>query len=169
MFRKILLAVDGSDHSMIAADYAAGMAKTFGATVFLVHAYPHTSDLLGYEDFERLVARRKSAGQAILNKVRKRLEPKDVTILEDLLEGPEAEAILSRLDPEDADVHAGLLHDADGGADDVLQLGVVAEAAAGVEEDLGRLLGDQFHVQPLGVGLLLLGGSILIYGRRWTS
>jgi len=104
MFRKILLAVDGSDHSMIAADYAAGMAKAFGATVFLVHAYPHTSDLLGYEDFERLVARRKSAGQAILNKVRKRLEPKDVTILEDLLEGPEAEAILSAAETQQVDL-----------------------------------------------------------------
>lgn len=95
MFRNILLAVDGSAHSDLAADYAGEMAAAFKATLFIVHAYPQTSDLLGYDDFEKLVARRKSSGQTILNKVRERLADRGLTIHEDLLEGPEAEAILA--------------------------------------------------------------------------
>ena len=73
MFRNILLAVDGSVHSDLAADYAGEMAAAFNATLFIVHVYPQTSDLLGYDDFEKLVARRKSSGQTILNNVRERL------------------------------------------------------------------------------------------------
>ncbi|MGD9331125.1 MAG: universal stress protein [Desulfobacterales bacterium] len=95
MFRKILLAVDGSAHSDLAADYAAGLTAAFKAKLFIVHAYPQTSDLLGYDDFERLVARRKSSGQAILDEVRARLATDEVAIDEELLEGPEAEAILA--------------------------------------------------------------------------
>jgi nucleotide-binding universal stress UspA family protein len=95
MFQKILLAVDGSGHSDLAADYAAGLAAAFQATLLVVHAYPQTSDLLGYDDFERLVSRRKSAGQTVLDNVRSRLAKSGVAIHEDLLEGPEAEAILA--------------------------------------------------------------------------
>ena len=95
MFRNILLAVDGSEHSNLAADYAGGMAAAFDATLWIVHAYPQTSDLLGYDDFEKLVARRKSSGQTVLNNVRERLADRSLTIHEDLLEGPEAEAILA--------------------------------------------------------------------------
>ena len=61
MFDHILVAVDGSLHSDKALDYARGLAEGFGARLLLVHVYPQTSDLLGYRDFERLVARRQSA------------------------------------------------------------------------------------------------------------
>jgi nucleotide-binding universal stress UspA family protein len=104
MFQKILLAVDGSVHSDKAADYAAGLATAFRATLFVVHAYPQTSDMLGYDDFERLVARRKSAGQTVLDRVRQRLEKHDLTPQEDLLEGPEAEAILASAEAHKADL-----------------------------------------------------------------
>jgi len=95
MFKRILLAVDGSKHSDLAVDYAVALAAAFQATLHVVHAYPQTSDLLGYEDFERLVSRRKSAGQKILDTVRERLESRGAAFQEDLLEGPEAEAILA--------------------------------------------------------------------------
>jgi nucleotide-binding universal stress UspA family protein len=104
MFRKILLAVDGSPHSDKAADYAANLAAAFQAPLFVVHAYPQTSDLLGYDDFERLVSRRKSAGQRVLDRVRQRLEDRGVSLQEDLLEGPEAEAILASADAHKADL-----------------------------------------------------------------
>ena len=104
MFQKILLAVDGSAHSDLAADYAAGLATAFHTDLWVVHAYPQTSDMLGYSDFERLVARRKSAGQAVLDTVRKRLAQSGVTLHEDLLEGPEAEAILAAATSQMADL-----------------------------------------------------------------
>jgi nucleotide-binding universal stress UspA family protein len=104
MFQKILLAVDGSPHSDKAADYAANLAAAFEAALFVAHAYPQTSDLLGYDDFERLVSRRKSAGQRVLDRVRQRLEDRGVSPQEDLLEGPEAEAILAAADAHKADL-----------------------------------------------------------------
>lgn len=104
MFKKILLAVDGSQHSDLAADYSAGLASAFKAELLLVHAYPQTSDLLGYKDFENLVARRKSAGQSVLDKTREHLAKSAVAIQEDLLEGPEAEAILAAGLAQEADL-----------------------------------------------------------------
>jgi nucleotide-binding universal stress UspA family protein len=95
MFKKILLAVDGSRHSDLAVDYAAGLARAFKAALLVVHAYPQTSDLLGYQDFETLVARRKATGQTVVDKVRERLENSGLDFQEDLLEGPEADAILA--------------------------------------------------------------------------
>ena len=104
MFRNILLAVDGSEHSNLAADYAGGLAAAFKANLFIVHAYPHTSDLLGYDDFEKLVARRKSSGQEVLDTVRSRISDCGAAIQEDLLEGPEAEAILAAVQAQQIDL-----------------------------------------------------------------
>ena len=91
----ILLAIDGSRPTDLAVDYAAGLAAAFHSGLLVVHAYPQTSDLLGYDDFGKLVSRRKSAGQKILDNVRPRLAERGIAFQEDLLEGPEAEAILS--------------------------------------------------------------------------
>lgn len=104
MFHKILLAVDGSVHSDLAADYAGKLATVFKAVLLIVHAYPQTSDLLGYDDFEKLVARRKSTGQIVLKNVRERLASNSVTVHEDLLEGPEAEAILAAATAQQVDL-----------------------------------------------------------------
>ncbi|MDJ0991610.1 MAG: universal stress protein [Desulfobacterales bacterium] len=95
MFSHILIAVDGSGHSDKALAYARGMAASFGARLMLVHAYPQTSDLLGYGDFERLVSRRQAAGQDVIDAARNLLDDTGLDVHENLLEGPEAEAILA--------------------------------------------------------------------------
>ena len=66
MFNDILLAVDGSEYSLRALECARSLAEHYKASLWLVHVFSHTSDLLGYQDFEKLYAKRKSAGQAIL-------------------------------------------------------------------------------------------------------
>jgi nucleotide-binding universal stress UspA family protein len=104
MFGNVLIAVDGSPHSHQAVDYARGLAEAFGARLMLVHAYPQTSDLLGYKDFERLVSRRQAAGQEIIDDARSRLGAIDATVLENLLEGPESEAILKAAEAHGADL-----------------------------------------------------------------
>ena len=104
MFDHILIAVDGSSHSDKALDYARGLAERFSARLLLVHVYPQTSDLLGYSDFERLVSRRQAAGQKIIADARRRLGEIDAAVLEDLLEGPEAEAILSAAQAHEVDL-----------------------------------------------------------------
>jgi len=95
MFKRIIVAIDGSEHSHNALEYAAKLAKQFGSTIWLVHAFPHTTDLLGYDEYEKLVGKREAAGQALLDKARVQLENSELDIRQGLLEAPEAEAILS--------------------------------------------------------------------------
>jgi nucleotide-binding universal stress UspA family protein len=102
MYRKILVALDGSEHSIRALQQAAVLAHAFDAPLILVHAYPATSDLLGYSDYSRLVARRKEKGQDLIEEMRSELKDPKLVIEEDLLEGPEAEAILNAAEAHEA-------------------------------------------------------------------
>ena len=104
MYTHILVAVDGSDNSLRAVDQASAIARRFDATLILVHAYPHTSDLRGYADFAKLVARRKKAGQTVIDQVRERLGDVPFSVRESLLEGPESDAILRVAESQAADL-----------------------------------------------------------------
>jgi nucleotide-binding universal stress UspA family protein len=104
MFKRIVLAVDGSPNSMQAVDHACGLAECFGAKLIMVHAYPHTSDLRDAEHYDSLLGRRKSAGQEILNDARRRIGDRSVDLEEDLLEGPAADAILNVAQTRKADL-----------------------------------------------------------------
>ena len=95
MLKNILLAIDGSEYSNNALAYAANMAETYRATLWLVHVFPHTSDLLGYDDFEKLYAKRKCAGQIVLDEAKDLLGESTFEVREELLEGPEADSILN--------------------------------------------------------------------------
>jgi nucleotide-binding universal stress UspA family protein len=70
----------------------------------LIYAFPHTSDLLGYEDFEKLFAKRKSAGQAVLDEALQKLDKSKLKVRAELLEGPEAESILKAAESSEADL-----------------------------------------------------------------
>jgi nucleotide-binding universal stress UspA family protein len=94
MFKQILVGIDGSENSYRALAYARDLAEHYAAAVCLLTAYRRTSDLLGYDDYEKLLARRKSAGQLILDEARQRLGQTSYTVEEELLEGPPADAIL---------------------------------------------------------------------------
>jgi nucleotide-binding universal stress UspA family protein len=104
MFKNILLAYDGSDYSNKALVYAGSLAEQYGAELWLIHAFPHTSDLLGYEDFEKLFAKRKSAGQAVLDEALQKLDKSKLKVRAELLEGPEAESILKAAESSEADL-----------------------------------------------------------------
>ena len=106
MFKNIVLAVDGSEYSHRALAYAKSLAESYEASLWLVHVFSHTSDLLGYQDFEKLYAKRKSAGQAILDDARKKLGSTTFEVHEELLEGSEAEAILTAAENHQADLIA---------------------------------------------------------------
>ncbi len=104
MFNTIILALDGSENSIKALDFAIGMAESYGAEIIAVHAYSHTSDLRAKEGYEKRVAQRKSAGQKILDDARLRFDESRITVEENLLEGPAAEAILSVAKTRGADL-----------------------------------------------------------------
>ena len=104
MFDNILLAVDGSEYSHRAIEYARSLTERYEANLLLVHVFSHTSDLLGYQDFEKLYAKRKSAGQAVLDSAKKILGSTTFKVHEELMEGSEAEAILTVAENHQADL-----------------------------------------------------------------
>jgi nucleotide-binding universal stress UspA family protein len=104
MFNCIVLGLDGSQHSLLALERAKALAERFDAKLILVHAYPRTSDVRDLEGYDRLVARRKNAGQAVLNSARQLLGEGPFDLEEDLLEGPAADAILSVAEIRKADL-----------------------------------------------------------------
>lgn len=103
MFKQIIVPVDGSEHSQRALTYATAIADKFGATLWLVHAFPQTNDLLGYNEYEKLIARRESAGQKILDQARKQVGD-GLDVREELLEEPAAEAIIRVAHTREADL-----------------------------------------------------------------
>ncbi len=104
MFKNILLAVDGSEYSNNALAYAKNVAEHYRATLWLVHVFPHTSDLLGYDDFEKLYSKRKCTGQSVLEAALEKLGQPAFKVREELLEGPEAESILKFAGNNQADL-----------------------------------------------------------------
>ncbi|MGD2184954.1 MAG: universal stress protein [Desulfobacterales bacterium] len=94
MFHNIVLAFDGSECSHKALRCARSIAERFDATLWLVHVFSNPSDLLGYADYEKLFAKRKSAAQAVLDDARQILNRTSFTVQEELREGPESESII---------------------------------------------------------------------------
>jgi len=95
MYASIMVALDGSEQSLLALKHARAIAECFGSKLILVHAFPHTSDLRDSIEYNNLVALRTNEGQAIIETARKQLGRASIEVEEDLLEGPPAEAILS--------------------------------------------------------------------------
>ena len=95
MLKNIVLASDGSEYSNRALQYAKMFAERFEATLWLVHIFTHTSDLLGYEDYEKLYSKRKASGQTLLGEAFQQLSNTRLDVREKLEEGPEAESILN--------------------------------------------------------------------------
>jgi nucleotide-binding universal stress UspA family protein len=93
MLHKILVAIDGSSLARAALDFAVDLALRYRATVVLVHAFPHVSDLLGTPQYEHLLAARTLNGQRLLESARTQVG--DAAPVEtQLVEGPPAPAIL---------------------------------------------------------------------------
>lgn len=104
MFGIILVALDGSEQSLLALTYAKQLAETHHAKMVMIHVYPGTSDLRDVPGYEKLVAQRKNVGQKILDHARSRLGGVSFEVETDLLEGPAADAILSVAEVRKADL-----------------------------------------------------------------
>ena len=104
MFKNIVLAFDGSEYSNKALQCAKSISERFEATLWLVHVFRNPSDLLGYTDYEKLYARRKSAAQAVLDDARQKFGTTTFIVNEELREGHEAESIVKVAENCEADL-----------------------------------------------------------------
>ena len=103
MFRKILVAIDGSQQSNAALALAVDLARRYRASLCLLHAFPHVSDLLGTPQYEHLLEARSAIGEQILDSTRKQVA-NDVSVETQLIEGPPAPAILRVADEDGCDM-----------------------------------------------------------------
>ena len=104
MFNTIVLWLDGSKQSMIALEFSANLSQTFNAKLIIVHAYPFTSDLRNYKEYDKLLIQRQAAGVDFFAQARENIKSLSIEIEDDLLEGPAAEAIISVAESREADL-----------------------------------------------------------------
>ncbi len=104
MFRMIVVALDGSEHSLKALDYACQLAEKNDSKLILLNAFHSTSDLRGSEGFNQMVGKRKQKGEEIIKEAVRRLGQVSFEVEENLIEGPAAEAIVSVVKARNADL-----------------------------------------------------------------
>ncbi len=96
MFDNILLAVDGSDHSMRAAQYAGELARALhSGMVRIVVAFEPIPDYLGEPNRQQAIDARLEKANAILQNAQQRVGKTSGEVHTELIEGSPAEAIIS--------------------------------------------------------------------------
>jgi nucleotide-binding universal stress UspA family protein len=97
MFKKILLAIDGSAHAEKALKYARDLALRDGAQVIVVHAFQplpsyhvHPGETWG----DKIVARHITVGRELADEAGQKLQAAGIDVIVEVLEGPAADAIL---------------------------------------------------------------------------
>jgi len=96
MFEKILLAVDGSEHSMRAAKEAGDLARAMKSElVRIVVAFDNIPPYLGEPNLQQAIDARMKEANAILQKAQDAVGKIPGEIHTELIEGPAAEAIIN--------------------------------------------------------------------------
>jgi nucleotide-binding universal stress UspA family protein len=104
VFKKILLATDGSPDARRALAYARDLALRDGAQVTVVHAFERVPAYLGDPVGGRVMGRHVAAGEDVANDAVRELQEAGVDVIVALLEGPAADAILNVADVRDCDL-----------------------------------------------------------------
>ncbi|MEA3351896.1 MAG: universal stress protein [Chloroflexota bacterium] len=95
MFKHILLAFDGSEHALKAAQLAGEMACDNNADLRVVVVYDALPAYLGEPDFQHIVSVRLQHADGILKEALEQVGETPHEIKTEVLEGPIAEAILN--------------------------------------------------------------------------
>lgn len=105
MFKRILLAVDGSDHAMRAARVAAEMAHCMkSAELRIVVAYDPIPPYLGEPNLQAAINARLNDAQGVLQKAVAAVGDVAGEIRTELIEGDSAEAIIDVAKTRESDV-----------------------------------------------------------------
>lgn len=94
MFDRILLAVDGSDHALRAANVAADLARSMKAELRIVVVYDPIPPYLGEPNLQHAINARLNEAQAILDKAVEAVGDVPGEVQTGLIEGNAAEIII---------------------------------------------------------------------------
>ena len=107
MFKRILLATDGSSHAEKALEYARDLALRDDAQMIVVHAFEPVPTYHSYQKAlwgDQILARHIAAGQEMANEAAQKLQEAGVDVIVEVLEGPPADAILRVADVRQSDL-----------------------------------------------------------------
>lgn len=94
MFKNILLAVDGSDHSFKAARLAGDLTRCLNADLTVITVFDPVPNYLGETNLAAFVSNQKLAAENILNEALNLVGDLPGKLVKEVLEGPVAEAVL---------------------------------------------------------------------------
>jgi nucleotide-binding universal stress UspA family protein len=104
MFKRILLATDGSPHAEEALKYTRDLALRDDAQVIVVHAVPQTPSYVGEPLQGQLVSHNMAEGKRVAGQAADKLRKADVDVIVEVLAGPPADAILQVADVRQPDL-----------------------------------------------------------------
>ena len=104
MFDHILLAVDGSDHSLKAAKVAGDLARLSSGTLHILTAYDELPRYLGEPNLSQAIAERTDSAEKILKAAIKEVGEIPGDCESEYLEGSPAETILRDAETHNADL-----------------------------------------------------------------
>jgi nucleotide-binding universal stress UspA family protein len=105
MFKKILLAVDGSEHALRAAQVAAGLARRMESEELrIVVAYDPIPPYLGEPNLQHAINNRLNESQEILRKAVEAVGKVPAEVHTEVIEGDAAEAIINVAETRRSDV-----------------------------------------------------------------
>ena len=104
MFNKILLAVDGSDHSSKAAKLAGNLARLSGGNVQVITTYEEVPSYLGEPNLSQAIADRTRKAEKILEEAMQEIGDISGNCEAEILSGDPAETILRVIEINDIDL-----------------------------------------------------------------
>jgi nucleotide-binding universal stress UspA family protein len=98
MFENILLAVDGSDHSLKAAKLAGDLARLSGGKLRVLTVYDEVPSYLGEPNLSQAIAKHTEKAEVVLNGATKEIGDIPAGCETEILSGDPAETILRVVD-----------------------------------------------------------------------
>jgi nucleotide-binding universal stress UspA family protein len=82
---KILVAIDGSDASMDAADHATSISKEYNAELYALYVIRADVDLFGPHETSEFMTKMRDEGEKYLNKVKLKANEKNIEIKAEII------------------------------------------------------------------------------------
>jgi nucleotide-binding universal stress UspA family protein len=95
MFKRILVATDGSPVSERQVLYVEHLARVERAEIIVLHAYEPPADYTGYTGYDQLLTSYRTVAQAIVDDMRNALQEYSISAASELRHSPAADAILA--------------------------------------------------------------------------